>query len=77
MIDQVGQALYVGAGIIMHALFWALGLIPEPKAGRVQELAQFEVDYVFFLNLAAIAATAALLWIGWRGAGPKRQHVAT
>ena len=53
----------------MHALFWALGLIPEPKAGRVQELAQFAIDYTFFLNVAAIAITAALIWLGRRRSG--------
>jgi uncharacterized protein len=54
----------VGAGIIIHALFWALGLIPEPKAGRVEELAQFEINYAFFLNCAAIVLTVALIWFG-------------
>lgn len=56
----------VGAGIIMHALFWVLGLIPEPKAGNVQKLARFEIDYIFFLNLAAIAISGVLIWIGRR-----------
>jgi uncharacterized membrane protein YraQ (UPF0718 family) len=67
----------VGAGIIMHALFWALGLIPEPQAGRVQELAQFAIDYTFFLNVAAIAVTALLLWLGARGAGPTERRALT
>lgn len=53
----------VGAGILVYALFWTLGLIPEPTPGRVQELAQFKVNYVFFLNLAAIALTAVLIWL--------------
>lgn len=69
-LGMVFTASAVGAGIIMHALFWALGLIPEAKAGRVQELARFQIDYVFFLNLAAIAITGVLIWLGWRGAGP-------
>jgi uncharacterized membrane protein YraQ (UPF0718 family) len=67
----------IGAGIIMHALFWALGIIPESKAGRVQELAQFRIDYVFFLNLAAIAITGVLIWLGWQGAGPRKGRTAT
>jgi hypothetical protein len=50
----------------MHTLFWLLGLIPEPQAGAVQQLAQFRIDYVFFLNLAAIAVSGALLWEWWR-----------
>ena len=64
----------VGAGIIMHALFWALGLIPEPTAGRVQELAQFRIDYVFFLNLAALAISGVLIW---RGTGATERQVRT
>ena len=67
----VFSASAVAAGITMHALFWAFGLIPEPKAGRVQELAHFEVDYIFFLNLVAIIITALLIWLGSRGAGGK------
>jgi len=56
-----------GAGMAMHFLFSVLGLIPEAKAGRVQELAQFQINYVFYLNLVAIAITAALLLLGRRG----------
>jgi uncharacterized protein len=55
----------IGAGIIIHALFLLVGLIPEPKAGHVEELAQFRIDYAFFLNLAAIAVTVALVWLGF------------
>lgn len=51
-----------GAGFAMHASFHLLRLIPERQAGRVQELAGFEVDYVFFLNLLAIGFTVLLLW---------------
>src|SRR3546814_18183270 len=69
-LGVVFTASAVGAGIIMHALFWVLGLIPEAKAGRVQELAQFRIDYVFFLNLAALAIPGVRIWLGWRGASP-------
>ena len=50
------------AGIIIHGLFWAVGMIPEPRAGQVEELAQFRVDYVLFLNLAALVTTGVLVW---------------
>ena len=62
----------IGAGIVMHALFALLRLIPESKAGRVEELARFEINYVFFLNLAAIAISGVLLWIGRRSAGQEQ-----
>ena len=58
----------VGAGLVIHGLFRLLTLIPEPKSGRVMELAQFKIDYVFFLNLAALAVTGALLFLGRRNA---------
>lgn len=54
----------IGAGILVHALFRLLAMIPEPKAGRVMELAQFKIDYVFFLNVSAIAVTGMLVWLG-------------
>jgi uncharacterized membrane protein YraQ (UPF0718 family) len=63
-----------GAGLIIHGVFWILKLIPEPKAGRVRELAQFEVNYVFYLNLAAITVTMILLWLQWQGKRRMKQH---
>jgi uncharacterized membrane protein YraQ (UPF0718 family) len=58
------------AGIVMHLLFSVVGLIPEARAGQVEEMAQFRVDYVFFLNLAALSVTGLLLWRSLEG--PKR-----
>lgn len=66
-LAAVFTASAVGAGIIIYALFWALGLIPQPTPGRIQELAQFRIDYVFFLNLAAVALTGTLVWRGRKG----------
>jgi uncharacterized membrane protein YraQ (UPF0718 family) len=60
-----------GSGMVMHALFALLNLIPEAQAGRVQELAQFKINYVFFLNLAAIAITVLLAVLNSRA---KRKH---
>ncbi|MEX2496633.1 MAG: hypothetical protein WD448_11115 [Woeseia sp.] len=69
-LAAVFTASAIGAGMAIHGLFRLLALIPEPKSGRVMELAQFKIDYVFFLNLAAIAVTGLLLWLGW---GKKRR----
>ena len=76
-LGAVFTASAVGAGIIMHALFWAVGLIPEARAGRVQELAQFRIDYIFFLNLAAIVVSVVLIWLAFRGPGatPHAAHL--
>jgi uncharacterized protein len=61
-MGMVFTAAAVLAGVLVHALFWAMGLIPEAKTGRVQEMAQFRIDYVFWLNAAAALVTGALLW---------------
>lgn len=63
-----------GSGMVLHGVFWALGLIPEAQAGRVQELAQFKINYVFYLNMAAITVTAILIWLSWRGKKENRDQ---
>lgn len=70
-LGLVFAASAVGAGIVMHVVFWALGLIPESKAGRVQELAQFQINYVFYLNVAAIIISGALIWLGRKNSAAK------
>jgi uncharacterized membrane protein YraQ (UPF0718 family) len=61
-LAAVFTASAVMAGIVMHALFSTVGLIPEAKRGQVEQMAQFRIDYVFFLNLAAVLVTVLLLW---------------
>ncbi|MGE3910241.1 MAG: permease [Chloroflexota bacterium] len=65
----------VVAGIVMHVLFWMLGLIPEAQQGRVQELATFAIDYTFWLNLLAIGISVALVWLGKSGAGEHQEQM--
>ena len=50
------------AGILMHALFSVAGLIPEARAGQVEEMAQFRVDYVFFFIVGARGVRGVILW---------------
>lgn len=67
-LGVVFVASAVVAGIVMHALFAVLGLIPEPQSGRVEEMAQFAIDYTLFLNLATLAIAGVLVWLS-RGRG--------
>ena len=69
----VFAAASVLAGIIMHALFGALGLIPEPQPGRVQEMATFAIDYTFWLNLVALAIAGLLVWLAKRKPGGEQR----
>jgi len=55
------------AGIAVHALFSAAGLIPEPKEGQVEKLAQFGVDYALFLNVGTLVLAGSLLWLAKNG----------
>ena len=56
----------VGAALLVYGLFSLIGLIPEPRAGEVQQLAQFEIDYAFFLGVGALLMTGGLLWLARR-----------
>ena len=61
-IAAIMYASIVATAIILHyAFFWA-GAMPE--SGRaVEEVAQFKLDYTFFMNLAALAIVAVMLWL--------------
>lgn len=59
-IGVVSSIAAISAGITIHALFAAVGLIPDEHTS-VQELATFAVDYTLFLNGAALLVTMALV----------------
>lgn len=58
----------VSTALILHATFTLLGITPE-SARVVSEIARFEIDYTFWLNLLFAAVTAGLVWL-------HRRHVA-
>ncbi len=61
----------VVAGIVVHVLFTALGLLPE--GGKdVEELAAFAIDYTFWLNLTALAVAAGLVVLSRRQPKPEQ-----
>lgn len=53
-----------------------LGMIPTERPS-LQDMVRFGIDYTFLLNLAFLAAAAALLWLHFRGGGkgsPSRER---
>jgi uncharacterized membrane protein YraQ (UPF0718 family) len=64
-------ALYIAAvmyvsivctAMILHYAFALLGVTPE-SARAVKEVAQFKLDYTFWMNLAALAVVGGLAWL--------------
>lgn len=50
----------VAAGITVHYLFAALGILPTQRPS-LQEMVGFQIDYTFWLNIAFLLITGALL----------------
>ena len=50
----------VATALILHYAFAVAGITPE-SARAVQEVAQFKLDYTFWMNLVAVALTAGLM----------------
>lgn len=57
----------VAAGITVHYLFAALGILPTERPS-LQEMVAFEIDYTFWLNIAFVIVAGALLLL-LRGRG--------
>lgn len=61
-IAGVMYASIVATAIILHYGFYWFGVMPE--TGRaVSDVAQFKLDYTLFMNIAALAIVAVMLWL--------------
>ena len=56
----------VAAGITVHYLFAALGMIPTERPS-LGEMVHFQIDYTFWFNLLFLALGAGMLWLHFRG----------
>jgi len=50
----------VATALTLHYAFAVAGITPE-SARAVREVAQFKLDYTFWMNLVAVALTAGLM----------------
>jgi uncharacterized membrane protein YraQ (UPF0718 family) len=60
----------VATSLVLHVGMALLGLLPDPGAARVQQVApseRFRVDYTLLLNGLFLAASAGLCTLGWKG----------
>lgn len=55
----------IGASLALHYGFDLLGMLPDPSGVTIQDRDFFKVDYTFFLNLAFIAVSAYLVYLGF------------
>jgi hypothetical protein len=60
-IAAVMYVSIVATALILHYAFAIFGITPE-SARAVKELAQFKLDYTFWMNLAAVGMAALRLW---------------
>jgi len=67
-IAGVMYASIVATALTLHAVFTLLDITPE-SSRAVSEIARFEIDYTFWLNLFFAAMAAGLVWL-------HRRHVA-
>jgi hypothetical protein len=78
-LGGVFAAAAVVTGIVVHALFALLGLLPE-GAKDLGELATFAIDYTFWLNLLALTVAVAMAVLARRDRARsddrERQHAA-
>ena len=55
----------VGTSILLHYGFGTLNLLPDPSQVNIQDTEHFKVDYTLFLNLAFLAISAYLIYLGF------------
>ena len=64
-------ALYIAAimyvsivvtAVAMHFIFGALGIVPE-SGRQVGDVARFELDYTFYLNVLFVVVAGAMVWL--------------
>ena len=55
----------VAASLILHYSFDVFSILPDSSQVKIQETEYFKVNYTFFLNLAFLAFSAYLIYLGF------------
>ncbi len=55
----------VGTALVLHYGFDLLGILPDPSQVTIQNAQHFKVDYTLFLNLAFLAVSGYLIYLGF------------
>ncbi len=55
----------IGTSLILHYSFDLLGILPDPSQVKIQDSEYFKIDYTFFLNIAFLAISGFMLYLGF------------
>ena len=67
-IAAIMFASIVFTALAMHFIFSALGIVPE-SGRQVSEVARFQLDYTFYLNMLFAVVAGTMIWL-YRRSGP-------
>lgn len=55
----------IGTSLALHYAFDLFQILPDPSQVKIQDSEYFKLDYTFFLNLAFLAISAYLVYLGF------------
>ena len=55
----------VATSLILHYSFDFLSLLPDPSQVKIQDSTYFKIDYTFYLNMAFLAISGYLVYLGF------------
>ena len=55
----------IGASLILHYSFDLMSILPDPSQVKVQDSEYFKINYTFYLNLAFLAISGYLIYLGF------------
>lgn len=55
----------IGASLALHYGFDLFNMLPDPSSVQIQDTEYFKIDYTFWLNMAFLAISAYMLYLGF------------
>lgn len=55
----------IGTALTLHYAFDFLSMLPEPSQVKIQDSEFFKIDYTFYLNIAFLAISGYLIYLGF------------
>jgi uncharacterized membrane protein YraQ (UPF0718 family) len=72
-IAAIMFASIVTTALAMHIIFTVLDIVPE-SSRQIGDVARFEFDYTFYLNLLFVVVAAAMVWLSRQAAPAGHDH---